>query len=74
MPNAFKVEARVSSFELPAQTKEQIKALMWDLDTDARSIVVLAIAQLWQREIGEPDRDVLGELDDIRARLDKAGL
>lgn len=54
MARAFNVDARVSSFELPALTKQQIKALMSDLDQqDARSVIILAVAELWQREIGE---------------------
>jgi hypothetical protein len=74
MPRAFNVEARVSSFELPALTKEQIKALALDLDLDAREVVIRAVTELWQREIGEGDRDILGELDEIKQRLDQAGL
>lgn len=37
---------------------------------DARNVVIRAIAELWQREIGTPDRDLAAELDDLRARLD----
>src|SRR4051812_18970628 len=53
MARAFNVDARVSSFELPALTKQQIKALILDLDLDARSVIIRAVAELWQREIGE---------------------
>lgn len=52
MARAFDVGARVSSFELPALTKRQIKALILDLDLDARSVVIRAVAELWQHEIG----------------------
>lgn len=74
MPKPFNVEARVSSFALPDLTKQQIAALMSDLDTDARSVIIMAVAQLWQREIGEGDRDILAELDEVKRRLDQAGL
>ena len=69
MARAFKVEARVSSFELPALTKQQIQALMLDLDMDARDIVIVAVAELWQREIGDPPRDLAAEIDEIKAKL-----
>lgn len=69
MPKPFNVEGRISSFALPDLTKTQIAALMGDLDTDARSIIIMAVAQLWQREIGEPDRDVFAELDEVKRRL-----
>ena len=69
MPRQFSIEARVSSFELPALTKEQIVALILDLDLDAREVVIRAVAELWQREIGEPDRDLAQEVDQIRERL-----
>lgn len=52
----------------------EVTALALDLDLSHRDVLILAVAQLWQREIGEPDRDVLGELDEVKARLDKAGL
>jgi hypothetical protein len=69
MARAFNVDARVSSFELPALTKQQIQALILDLDLDARSVIILAVAELWQREIGEPDRDIYAELDAIKAKI-----
>jgi hypothetical protein len=69
MARAFNVGARVSSFELPALTKQQIQALILDLDLDARSVIIRAVAELWQREIGEPDRDIYAELDAIKAKL-----
>ena len=70
MARAFNINARVSSFELPMLTKQQIKALMSDLDQqDARSIIITAVAEMWRREIGEPDRDVYAELDAIKAKI-----
>lgn len=68
MPREFNVEAPRSTFLLPALTKRQIAALMDDLDTDARSVIIMAVAQLWAREIGEPD--VFAELDAVKRRLD----
>ncbi len=70
MSRAFNADSARSTFELPTETRQQIKALILDLDMDARSVVITAIAQLWQREIGEPDRDFGAEIDDLRARLD----
>jgi len=69
MARPFNAEAARSSFELPPLTRQQIQALILDLDLDAREVVIVAVAQLWQREIGEPERDVYAELDEIRARL-----
>ena len=69
MPRPFNINARVSSFELPAHTKQQIAALMDDLSCDARVVVEMAVAQLWQRELGEAERDVFEELDEVKRRL-----
>lgn len=69
MARAFNVDARVSSFELPALTKQQIKALILDLDLDAREVIIRAVAALWQREMGEPERDVFAEIDAIKVKL-----
>lgn len=71
MPREFNAEGERSTFALPEWTRQQIKALMSDLDCDAREVVIRAVAQLWQREIGEPDRDVLAELDELRSRISK---
>jgi hypothetical protein len=69
MAKPFSVETEESRFRLPLQTRRQIKALATDLDQDARSVVIIAIAELWQREIGEPDRDLAAEIDAIKAQL-----
>lgn len=70
MPRSFNVDAARSSFELPPLTRQQIQGLILDLDLDAREVVIVAVAQLWQREIGEPDRDLATEIDELRKRLD----
>lgn len=67
---AFSIEAASSRFNLPRHTREQIRGLMMDLDLDATQVIIRAIAELWQREIGEPDRDLAAEVDELRARLD----
>ena len=67
MPAAFSTESKRTTLALAQRTKEQIKALILDLDMDATQVVELAIAQLWQREIGEPDRDFGAELDELKA-------
>jgi len=65
----FSVEAASSRLNLSRTTREQIKALILDLDQDATAIVELAIAQLWQRELGEPERDLAAELDELKAEI-----
>lgn len=74
MPRAFNVEAARSTFELPPLTRQQIKGLILDLDMDAREVIIRAVAELWQRELGEADRDLVAEIDELRQRLDAAGL
>jgi hypothetical protein len=69
MARAFDVNAARSTFNLPPLTRQQIQALMLDLDVDARDVIIMAVAQLWQREIGTPERDVYAELDAIKAKL-----
>jgi hypothetical protein len=69
MARAFNVDARVSSFELPALTKQQIQALILDLDLDARNVIIRAVAELWQRECGTPERDIVADVDRILAKL-----
>lgn len=68
MAKPFSVETEESRFRLPLRTREQIAALMSDLDQDARSVVIIAIDELWRREIGD-ERDVFAELDEIKAKL-----
>ena len=65
----FTVEAASSRFNLSEQTRQQIHALILDLDLDATAVVEQAIAELWQREIGEPPRDLEAEIDAIKAKL-----
>lgn len=42
---------------------------MIDLDESARDVVIQAVALLWQREIGGPDRDLAAEIDEIKAKV-----
>lgn len=42
---------------------------MLDLDMDARDVLMMSVAQLYQRELGTPERDVFAELDAIKVRL-----
>lgn len=66
MARAFNVDAARSTFDLPPLTRQQIKALMSDLDQDARSVIIVAVAELYGRELGEPDRDIYAELDELK--------
>lgn len=70
MAKQFNVEAVRNTFELPELTRKQIQALILDLDVNARSVIIRAVAELWQREVGEPARDVYAELDELKKRLD----
>lgn len=74
MPREFSIDAARTTFELPALTKEQIRGLILDLDIDARDVIIRAVAELWQRELGEAERDVFAEIDEIKRRLEAAGL
>ena len=69
MARQFNVDAARSTFELPPLTRREIQALMLDLDATAVDVIIMAVAQLWRREIGEPERDVFAELDAIKAKL-----
>jgi len=69
MAKPFSVETEESRFRLPPLTRQQIKALISDLDMDARDVVIRAVDELWQREIGTPERDVLAELDELKAAV-----
>lgn len=64
----FDVATKEQRFVLPDLTKQQIKALIADLNQDARSVIIIAVAELYGREI-ENERDVFAELDEIRATL-----
>ena len=68
MAKPFSVETEESRFRLPLETRQQIKALMSDLDQDARSVIIIAIAELHGREI-KNERDVFAELDELKAAL-----
>jgi hypothetical protein len=43
MPKPFNVEAERNHFALPLLTRQQIKALIFDLDMDAREVVIRSI-------------------------------
>ena len=68
MAKPFSVETEESRFRLPLLTRQQIKALMTDLDQDARSVIIIAIAELYGREV-ESERDVYAELDELKAAI-----
>ena len=68
MARSFSVETEESRFRLPLHTREQIKALMTDLDQDARSVIIIAIAELHGREV-ESERNLSAELDELKAAL-----
>lgn len=55
--------------DLSPETRGQLTALACDLDMDVRDVLSMAIAQLHARELGEPERDWLEELDDLKRRV-----
>ena len=55
--------------DLPPETQTQLRALSLDLDMDTRDVLMMSVAQLYQRELGTPERDVFAELDAIKARI-----
>lgn len=70
MPRPFNVEAERTTLRLRPQTREQIRALMLDLDMDAQDVIAVAIRELWGREVGPAsERDVLSELDELKAAV-----
>lgn len=69
MPAQFNVGAARSTFMLAPHVREKIVALMLDLDETATGVIERAILQLWQREMGEPGRDALAEIDEIKRHI-----
>lgn len=49
--------------------RSDTKALILDLDMDLEGVAIEAVARLWQRECGEPERDVWTEIDELAARV-----
>jgi len=69
MPTRRPVKA--VSYRLPESTIGQVKALCLDLDQDATTVLIVAINELWKREIGDGDpRTTLDELAERVARLE----
>lgn len=70
MARQFNVDAAKSTFNLSEQTRQEIQGLILDLDMNAIDVVERAIHRLWQEEMGEPERDVYAELDELRQRIE----
>lgn len=69
MARAFDVNAARSTFKLPPRTRQEIQALMLDLDATAVDVIVMAVAEKYQRELGQPERDVFAELDELKQQV-----
>lgn len=70
MARPFSIEAASSRFNLPPVTRDQVRALMLDLDLNAVDVVVRAVSELFRRELGATsERDVYAELDELKAAL-----
>lgn len=69
MAKSFSVETEENRFRFHQRTRDQIKALMLDLDVSATDVVERAVDELWQREMGPTERDVLAELDALQQRV-----
>lgn len=57
------------SYRFDADTIAKIRGLSLDLDVTQTEAVEMAIHQLWQREVGAPDRDLAVEIDALAARV-----
>lgn len=57
------------SYRFDADTIAKIRDLSLDLDVTQTEAVEMAIRQLWQREVGAPDRDLAAEIDALAARV-----
>lgn len=65
----FNPNAERNVFALPDDTRQQIQALRRKRNLAAREVVILAVAELHQRELGAPDRDLAAEVDALRAEV-----
>ena len=74
MPRPFNVNAECNQLRLPPETRQQIHALMLDLDLNFREVIIRLVAEGYRREIGDGERDLAAELDDLKRRLEAAGL
>ncbi len=79
MAKEFSVDTEQSRFNLPRKTREQIKALILDLDMNATDVVIRAVAELYQREIGGNDElqpdifEMIAQLTERVQRLEARG-
>jgi len=61
MARPFSVETKESRFRLPLATRQQIKELLDKQEEDARTIVIRAVAEYHQREIGDASKQPAAE-------------
>jgi hypothetical protein len=61
MAKPFSVETKESRFRLPLATRQQIKDLIEMEHEDARTVIIRAVAELWQREIGDASKHPAAE-------------
>lgn len=69
MPAMFNINAKRTTLDLSPETRRQLAELMGDNQESLRDCIAICVAERHQREYGEPERDVLTELDEINERL-----
>lgn len=70
MPRAFDTtKAGRVNLDLPLITKQQLAALMGDMDQDARTVVIIAVAELWHEHFEDTPPPWQAELDELRAAI-----
>ena len=69
MAKVFSIDAERTSFRFARLTRVQIHELIQHLDRDATAVIERSIAELWQRELGQPDRDLAAEVDELKAKV-----
>lgn len=69
MPAKFDVKASRTTLDLPEATRVQLAELMSDNDESLKDCIIICVSERWQRECGEPERDVVADVDRILKHL-----
>jgi hypothetical protein len=69
MPATLSPKAGRFTVDLPEVTRRQMLELMGENQESARDCVMIAIAERHQRECGEPERDLIQDVDRILKHL-----
>lgn len=71
MPATFNPNATRTTVDLSPETRKQLAELMSANQESLRDCITICVAERWQRECGEPDRDVITELEERIAALER---